>query len=153
MIEAVSEGVVLNSLEHSCDADYVCVLRPRRRKIDRLQAILVAFTHWGKPYDFNFDFVTQDKIVCSELVYWAYLPDEENGKRGLDMPLLETLGRRVFPANEFVRLFRDGLGHDGAQLDFIYFLDGIPQKELAAVSDAEELVRSYTRPKWSLRQK
>ncbi len=69
------------------------------------------------------------------------------------MPLLETLGRRVFPANEFVRLFRDGLGNDGAQLDFIYFLDGVRKKKEATVSNAKELVESYTRPKWSLRQK
>ena len=156
VIEAVSEGVLLNSLEHSCRADYVSALRPRLlRKIDCFRAILVAFDHWGKPYDFNFDFVTDDKIVCSELVYKAYRPDGE--KKGLTMTLQEKLGRKVLPSNEFIGVFRDGLGRDGlgrddAQLGFVYFLKGIRKEGKAVSSSPRDLADSYTLPKWSMRQ-
>ena len=72
MIEAVSEGVMSASLEHSCAADYVAALRPRVAPLLRARAIERALRYWGRPYDFNFDFATDDQVVCSELVVKAY---------------------------------------------------------------------------------
>ncbi|MBI5368980.1 MAG: hypothetical protein HZA54_18230 [Planctomycetes bacterium] len=151
VIEAVSEGVLFSSLEHSCAADYVAALRPRLPRLDKFKAVAAAFGHWGKPYDFNFDFLTDDGIVCSELVYKAYRPDTD--KRGLTLELSESLGRKVFPANEFVGVFRRELDAGNRQLDFVYFLQGIERERRAVVSSARALWESYTRPKWCILQK
>src|SRR5690606_9744582 len=54
VIEAVSEGVVFTSLEHSAgEADAVAVLRPKLPQDDIREAIARAFSHAGKPYDFD----------------------------------------------------------------------------------------------------
>jgi uncharacterized protein YycO len=73
VIEAIGEGVVFTSLEHSVgEADSAAFLRPNLPQ-DRLnEAIARAFSHVGKPYDFEFDFFSTDKLVCSELVFRAY---------------------------------------------------------------------------------
>ncbi len=150
VIEAVSEGVIVNSLEHSCAADYVAVLRPRLSKLDRLQALLVACGHWNKPYDFNFDFITDDSIVCSELVYKAYRPD--GARAGLPLELQEMLGRKVLPANELVGLFAAQRGQADAVLEFVGYLEGSEEAGTARVGTPEALASSYTRSKWDVQQ-
>ncbi|MBI4574649.1 MAG: hypothetical protein HY722_00095 [Planctomycetes bacterium] len=148
VIEAVSEGVVFSSLEHSCDADYVALLRPRLTRLERLGAITAALGHWGKAYDFNFDFVTDDTIVCSELVWKAYQPDA--GRRGLDFPLKEVLGRRVFPAHEFAMAWLQGLASGQGPLDLVWLLDG-REAEGGAVRGTEEDFRaSCARARWAI---
>lgn len=150
VIESVSEGVVLSSLEHSCLADYVCAMRPRFSAVDRLKAILAAFGHWSKPYDFDFDFITDDKIVCSELVFKSWRPDTD--KRGVQLSLKEVMGRKVLPSNEFVGLFQAELEKPDRQLDFVYFLEGVEKDRAAKISDAAALAASFNRPKWDILQ-
>src|SRR5690606_13014354 len=72
-IEAISEGVVFTTLEHSVgEADSVAVLRPRLTPPQIREVIARAFSHAGKPYDFDFDFFSADKLVCTEVVYRAF---------------------------------------------------------------------------------
>jgi hypothetical protein len=150
VIEAVSEGVSSASLEHSCAADYVAALRPRVSPLARARAIERALAYWGRPYDFNFDFATDDQIVCSELVIKAYEGTAE--LPGLTVPYVELLGRRAVPPTEFARSFRDGLGKPEQQLDFVYFLEGRESEHQAQVASAEALATSCDRPKWDIVQ-
>ncbi|MBM4050729.1 MAG: hypothetical protein FJ279_36995, partial [Planctomycetes bacterium] len=103
VIEAISEGVVFTTIEHSADADSVAVLRPRLPKHEKAAAILRAFHYHGRPYDFDFDFRTDSSLVCTELVFKAYEPGKAT--RGLRFPLVLMLGRPVCPANEMARQF------------------------------------------------
>ena len=77
----------------------------------------------GASYDFNFDFVSDAAMVCTEVVYKAYQSGPE--MTGLDLPLTKTMGRMVTPANEIARMFDAEFGKDGQQLDLIHFLDGV----------------------------
>lgn len=150
VIEAVSEGVGSASLEHSCAADYVAALRPRVSPLARARAIERALAYWGRPYDFNFDFATDDQIVCSELVIKAY--EGTADLPGLNVPYVELLGRRAVPPTEFAKSFRDGLGKPDSQLDFVYFLEGRESEHQARVASAEALATSCERPKWDIVQ-
>ncbi|MBK6695878.1 MAG: hypothetical protein IPG50_27275 [Myxococcales bacterium] len=156
ILEAVSEGVVAASLEHSLGADYVGALRPRLSRRQVAQAIDRAASYFGRPYDFNFDFATDDAVVCSELVLKAY--EGKAGEAGLRVPFIVTAGRRTVPPTELVRLYAneraacDGGLCEGAQLEFVAFLDGREKSRSAEWGDAASFAQSATRPKWDLAQ-
>ena len=88
IVEALRDGVQLNSLEHFIDIDDLAVIRPRGcmsentandpnlsgcfTREELRQAVINSIRQLGKSYDFAFDVYTKDKIVCSELAYQAY---------------------------------------------------------------------------------
>ena len=157
VIESIAEGVTLTSLEYTAKADSIVVLRPRLPKYVKARAILRAFGYQGRPYDYNFDFVTDTSLVCTELVYKSYQPTtvgEEGGDGvgtdGLRLPIKSIIGRMAIPANDFARLFNEEYGKGDAQMEFIYFLDGYELKEEAIEAGVEEFRESWKRPKWHI---
>jgi len=146
VIEAMSEGVSLTTIEHSLDCDSLAVLRPRLPKVESALAIVRAFRYVGRPYDFDFDFSTDAKLVCTELVYKSYEPSA--GFTGLKLPTVEMLGRQVTPANEIAKQFDAQCGTPEQQFDLIVFLDGQERARKAVESSLEEFRRSCQRPKW-----
>jgi hypothetical protein len=151
VIEAVSEGVTFSSLQEATSADYIGVMRPRLSKLDIARAIDEAFQYLGRPYDFNFDFLTDSTIVCSELIYKIYLRGEQ--KKGLDLRLRELAGRQVVPPNDIVAKFDNELGTPSQKLDFVYFLDGSEEEKKAVVKGISEFRKSHERLKWDIAQK
>lgn len=153
VIEAISEGVVLSSLEKAAGADYVGVLRPKFSKVAKAKAILRAFEYYGRPYDFNFDFLTEETVVCTELVYKAWQPGKN--KKGLGLQLISVMGRPTLPANEIVRQYAQQLKSPNAspEMEFVYFLDGREKEGKAVVSTKKDFVASWERPKWDTAQK
>ncbi len=147
VIEAVSEGVVLSPLDHVV-GDYTAVLRPRLPKLAKAQAIIAAFTHYGKPYDFDFDFATDDKLVCTELVWRSYRHEE--GKQGIHLPLVEIMGRRTMPANEIAKAYAEQRERPNPSLEFVYFLDASEILRKAFKADEEAFAASYLRSKWDI---
>jgi len=146
VIEAIGEGVMFTSLEHSAHADSLAALRPLRSKLEKAKAILTAFHYSGRPYDFNFDFLTDDKLVCTELVYKAY---EKSGDRiGLQLPTVEVLGRLAMPANEIVKQFDQNYGTPRQQFELVLFLDGHERDKAAVETGLETFRESWKRPKW-----
>ncbi len=69
IVEAIGHGVVLTALEESAHCDSLVVLRPRLKPVDKAIAIYRAFGFLGRPYDYKFNFVTDDSLLCSELIY------------------------------------------------------------------------------------
>jgi 1-acyl-sn-glycerol-3-phosphate acyltransferase len=138
IIEAQSEGVIFTTAEHSIgDSDSVCVLRPRVSLEQTKEAIAQAFSHAGKPYDFEFDFFSADKLVCTEVVFRAY-------GRVMDFPLVEIMGTKTLPALEIVRYWSQPAG--AAKLEFIAFLDGDEVAGTCTERDEVGLKGSIIRP-------
>ena len=148
IIEAMSEGVSLTTLEHCADADSVAVLRPRRSRPEMARAIFRGFQYVGRPYDFDFDFATDAALVCTEVIYKAYEPAGD--LRGLELPLVDMLGRKVTPANAIARQFDAQHGTEQQQFDLIAFLNGNESAGKAVVGSLEEFRQSWRRPKWHL---
>jgi len=146
VIEAISEGVSFTTLEHSVSADSVAILRPRLNRDQIATAIERAFHYSGRPYDFNFDFLTDSELVCTELVYKAYEP--EAGYAGLRFPLQEIIGRKVTTANDMAQLFDAEYDRTDRQLDFVAFYDGYEWQNRAIRSDVHAFRDSWKRPKW-----
>lgn len=150
VIEGQAPGIILQSLEKSASADYIGVLRPRLQRKDILKGVLRSFENYGKPYDYNFDFETRDEIVCSELVYDAYLPSFD--KKGINFELSITSGRKMISPNDMVKKFYEEKGTVNQALDFVYFIDGNESLGRAFVKDESAFVTSWTRPKFSKSQ-
>ena len=144
VLEAMSEGVVFTTIEHSAAADSLAVLRPRLPLVEKAQAVARAFRYMGRPYDFHFDFQTDSALVCTELVYKAYEPAPP-GLRGLRLRLQEIVGRTAIPANGFARQYDE---ENGSQFDLVLFLDGQERPGRAVEASAAEFRRSWRRPKW-----
>jgi hypothetical protein len=133
MIEALSEGVIFSSLEESVGgADAVCVLRPRLAQADMARAVARALSHHGKPYDFDFDFFSNDRLVCTEVVYQAY-------EDLIDFELVEIMGRRTLPAVEIVRKWEQERGRPDAELKLIAFYDMDEEYGVARAAGPETL--------------
>jgi len=124
IIEAISEGVIFSSLEHSIGgADSAAVLRPKVSEEEKNEAIARAFSFAGRPYDFEFDFETTDMLVCTEVVFRTY-----GGNSGsIRFPLQEIMGRQTMPAINLVRKFDREYGTEAAQFEFVAFIDGDEQ--------------------------
>ncbi|MCC6953815.1 MAG: 1-acyl-sn-glycerol-3-phosphate acyltransferase [Deltaproteobacteria bacterium] len=140
ILEAVPEGTRFISLE-TCvaHADSVAVLRPRVSPEELREVIARAFSHLGKQYDFDFDFFTSDKVVCTELVYRALDPY-------VRFPLVEMYGRKTLPPTEIVRFYAEHRGDAEAPLEFRLFLDGDEDTGKATFGDSNSLADSVGRP-------
>lgn len=150
VIESIKHGVLLNTFAQAF-GDYMVALRPKLSKVAKAQAMIEAFSHLGKPYDFSFDFATDHALVCTELVWRSYRPTQ--GQSGLKIPLKEIAGRLTLPANEFARLFAEEYQQADRQLDFIMFYDAREKEGKAFAAKEETFLKSHTRQKWSFLQK
>jgi hypothetical protein len=148
VIEALSPGVSLTSLEQSAACDSLAVLRPRLSKAARAAAVVRAMRYYSRPYDYDFDFGSDRSLVCTELVVKSYLPGES--QKGLQLPLERLMGRMVTPANAFVRQFDETFGTGDQQMDLILFLDGNEKTKNAVEAGAAAFCQSWTRPKWHI---
>ncbi len=145
VIESKAEGVILHSLQESAHADYLAVLRPKISKEKKFAALLEAFKHYKKPYDYNFDFVTDNELVCSELIYKAYEED-------LDLNVELTAGRYVLPPTKIIEKFDAEYATENEELSFVAFFDGSEEQQIAIRKDVEEFRTSWQRPKWDIVQ-
>jgi hypothetical protein len=107
-------------------------------------SLLRAFEHLGKPYDYNFDFATDQALVCSELVYKAF--------RDLDILQPKRVGGRLLCspnllAERFDTQLRDS---DVPELEFVLFLDGLGEPGKFQEAEVDEFRRSHRRPKWHI---
>ncbi len=146
VIEAIGEGVLFTSMEHSASCDSLAVLRPRLAKREIAKALIRAFKYSGRPYDFDFDFLTDSSLVCSELVYKAYEPGVNF--KGIKFPMEKIMGRNLIPANGIAQLYTSEVNKKDRQMDFIFFYDGIEMKKKALRSTENDFNKSHKRPKW-----
>ena len=150
IIQALSEGIVLSTLKQGA-GDYVAALRPKLTAAAKARAIIEAFSHLDKPYDFDFDFTSAHALVCTELVWRCYRPGPE--QEGLQFTLVEIAGRQTLPANEIAHLYATERHQPDRQLDFVYFLDAREKQQRGFVADEAAFAESYKRTKWDLVQK
>ena len=140
VLEAISEGVVFNSLEEAAQKDYIAIFRPKfspEEQEAKIAGIIKrALKYHGRPYDFNFDFFTDDKLVCTELLYRAFHPDinfliQKEAIKKPDPPvpgMINKAGRDTMPAGEIIKLALymldhkkpdPSIGYAGQTLEFI----------------------------------
>lgn len=70
VIHATSEGVLIEDIINFMRTDYLIVLRPDKKYVDR--ALGLAKNMIGKEYDFLFNFDDKTRLSCTEVVYCCY---------------------------------------------------------------------------------
>jgi uncharacterized protein YycO len=116
VVEALRSGVEMNTLQHFLNIDSVGVLRkPDQSREARATTVIQALRQVGKPYDFNFDVESKERVYCSKLVYLCY--------SGVEWPTKRSLGRTTFtPDDVAVRAAKNGplqlvtFYHDGQRV-------------------------------------
>ncbi len=101
-LEALKDGVRLRPLSETLSVDHFAVVRPRIPAASIRQAIERGVVHEGKMYNFDFDFFSSDRLVCTEVLYRAY-----DGLDGIRFPLIERAGRKTFSAEDMLDLAFD----------------------------------------------
>jgi len=151
VIEAIEPGVVIQSLPQSADADFVVTLRPNVKKSDKMKALFRAFSHVGKPYDYNFDFDTKDTLVCSELVYDAYfekLPEKD----GVNVSTSLVNGRPIVSPLDMANKYKEERNTPQAELSFVYFIQGDEENKTAFTSTEKKFLETIEWSKFSFFQ-
>jgi len=109
VLEALRDGVQLNSLEHFLNVDDFAVVRRKGLKTRQSkETLLRSFRQIGKEYDFNFDVETLDRIVCSELVYQVFTDST--------WPTEKTLGRQTISPDNVARKAVDDKSYEVTML-------------------------------------
>jgi uncharacterized protein YycO len=123
VIEARKDGVLFRPLTDTMSVDAFVVIRPNLSPDAIQQAIDRAFTHEGKPYNFDFDFFNSDRLVCTEVIYRSY-----DSLDGLRFPLTDRAGRKTLSAEDLLDLALDTeifepvaiFGVKGCDSDIVY---------------------------------
>ncbi len=140
VVEALRSGVEMNSLEHFFNIDSFGALRkPGIDREARARTVIQALRQVGKPYDFNFDVESKERVYCSKLVYLSY--------SGVEWPTKRSLGRTTFTPDdvamkaardrslELVEFYHDGRRVDSDPLGTMAELMGVAkEKEKQATS-------------------
>jgi len=93
VVEALRSGVEMNTLTHFLNIDSVGILRkPDLSREARANTVIQTLRQVGKPYDFNFDVESKERVYCSKLVYLSY--------SNMDWPTKKSMGRTTFTPDD-----------------------------------------------------
>ena len=109
IVEAIRPGVGLTTMKKFMEIDEIAVVRQPQITQDKVETENIykrALDQIGKEYDFNFDVETTDKIVCSELLFFAF------GQ--INWPTVYILGRPTISPDNLAEL----TFYDNSPLEF-----------------------------------
>lgn len=101
-LEALRDGALFRPLSDTLGVDYFVLLRPQLDRRGIAEAIARIVKHEGKGYNFDFDFFSSDKLVCTEVIYRAM-----DGIGNMKLPLIERAGRQTLSAEDLLDLALD----------------------------------------------
>ena len=97
IIEALSEGVVSGTMDHTLDSkiNRMVVFRPLLESEEMKSAIKEAHAYLGNEYDFSFDINDASKQICTEIIYRAF-----NGRNNIRFDLVNWIGTMTLNADD-----------------------------------------------------
>ena len=105
IMEAISEGVYHNTVDHSVgEASSVFALSPHVKPHERAKAIAAAYFYEGREYDFNFDFETRTHLYARKSFIVVMVAMQAMRLFGFRSSLSWD-ARRFLPMNWLVILF------------------------------------------------
>lgn len=99
VLEALKDGVRIRPVNSPLASDSIVVVRPLVDEPHVAAALAQALMHEGKPYDYDFDFCSSHRLVCTEVVYRAY-----EGVADVRFELPRHVGRFALAAGDLLRM-------------------------------------------------
>jgi len=150
VIEATWDGIKVVDIEKFISHnDYLGVSRTTFTKEKIYRSIWNSFEHIWKWYDYIFNFYSDKKLVCSELVMKSYT-SEFKGDVWFDIQLENIWTSLVYPPNSFVSMILNEQNKKKSLLEPIFFIDSIEKTGENFVSTSEEFLESRKRSRLSL---
>lgn len=115
VLEALKDGVRFRPITETLAVDNFLVLRPNLSDDNIRLGIERVVKHEGKLYNFDFDFFSSDRLVCSEVVYRAF-----DGLGDFTFPLTERAGRHTLSPEDIVNL---AIGTDKLSVEGVFGVD------------------------------
>jgi len=132
VLEALKDGVHFRPITETLAVDNFLVLKPNLSTEHIRQGIERVVRHEGKLYNFDFDFFSSDRLVCSEVVYRAF-----DGLGELHFPLTERAGRQTLSPEDLVRF---ALNSDALDVVGVFGVD-VSCNRYTLGANAERIVR------------
>ena len=151
LIEATSKGVHFSTIRYTFLNDYLAALRPMISKLEKAKTIETAFEFYGADYDYDFDYSSDDKVVCSELVGKSISPYVQFNYDIDKKEYLEyIMGRVSMPVQNILKKFYDEdiKGVRKKELKFIAYLKGYPKLKKAKFVTKDTFFESLKNKKW-----
>lgn len=137
VIEAVGSGVQFSKPEVTFSYNRITAMRPKLSKLEKAMAIDEAISNLHKPYDYNFDNRTYDRLVCTELIMYSYMPKPSQNKKGMDFFINMVHGNPAMYGYDMVKtLFKYN------QMDFILYWEGPTEQKSLQKLTIEDLRRT-----------
>ncbi len=146
VIESIAPCVSLTPLSNIAESDFFAALRPELSKEDIFKAIIKAYEFYQTPYDYSFDFFTDDGLICSELISKSYYTDDT--KKGLNFYYNEYDNKLILYPNDIAKKFAINYGTDKEELSLVVFYDAMDIKESSFINSVEAFIQSSERSKW-----
>ena len=99
VLEAMKDGVHIRSIDSPLKSDSLVLLRTNLAAEHLATALARGLVHEGKPYDFDFNFLRSDRLVCTEVVYRSF-----QGVAKLQIPLTKRAGRQTLSGEDLIQM-------------------------------------------------
>jgi hypothetical protein len=132
---------VLSNIYDAIRKDKLAVFRPNLSKKDRAAAIAKAFQYVGVPYDYRFDLETEDRMICTELLVYAYQSIPSLDKNGLSFKINERKGTKITYPDDVAFTFLAQATLPNSQLSLVTYIGEVTS---AATGSARDSVREMT---------
>jgi hypothetical protein len=147
IIDATWNGVQARSIyELALENDYLWVVRTNfsQKKIQR--AIQNTLSHLKSEYDYEFNFLSDKKFICSELITKAYLKEFQTDE-WLNIRLRYVSWALTYPPNDLIEKMSCEINHP--ELIPVCFIDCSEKNQISFESTLENFQSSYKRSRFS----
>lgn len=144
ILESTSKGVHLSKLTKALKSDSLVILRTKLNQSELESVILEAFKHYGKPYDYELDFIHNHSLICSELIYKSFLTSK---KINFEIPNYNWNYYMMVP-NNLAEKFAQELNQEQQELDCILYLEGNTIKNKLTPRSGKAFSESAFYSKW-----
>jgi len=101
-LEAQKDGVLFRPLSETLNVDELIIIRPNLSPTELAIGLTRVCQHEGKGYNFDFDFFSSNKLVCTEVIYRAFDGLRDDEERAIKFKLIERAGRLSLSAEDIL---------------------------------------------------